>query len=456
MAYHGKKLVDLKGDARAARIKQLLSNPGTRKLVPAADLPSSYRQQRQLNTRLNAPIVPGASTTNRDLAHQRNAAVDTQFGPNAVGASQFREKQTNAWFDEYQRQLAQHRANVQGFGEQAQGQVANLGNVQGPAGSAPQDAGNQDVAAKAQAIRSTLLGAQKGQLLGQGQAANTYADTLAHVVAPGQKVQALTQAAGATDALRQKIGAFKTQFEGTAKTDEAKNVLAQQALTGKTAAQQAQDAIDEARIGETTRHNKASESNTAASRRATAQSKATAGDHYGYTNAQWATMDPAARRAAAKKWKATTGVPTKAGDPATQDAKNFYAKYGVKPAATAAVGNAKSAISSASTWVNTVLKSNPKMGPNALGQLLVQGQAGSSKKGEESLAVPKQQALWVRVALDQRFNHGKITAATADRLHKAGYSVKTLGLATVPGTGSSTYVNPRKSATTGSRQDSSR
>jgi hypothetical protein len=257
--YKGKKLADMHGAERAARIKQLLANPGTRKLVPDADLPSSYRAQRQLNTRLNAPIVAGSSTTNRDLAHQREAAVTTQFGPNAVGAQQFREKQTNAWFDEYQRQMAQHRANTAADQAQEQAQIANLGNVQGPPGSAPQDPGNQDVAAKAQAIRSTLLGAQKGQLLGQGQAATTYADTLANVVAPGQKVQALSQAAGATDALKQKIGAFRTQFEGDARTSEGKNVLAQQALTGKTAAQQTQDAINAAKVGETVRHNKAVE-----------------------------------------------------------------------------------------------------------------------------------------------------------------------------------------------------
>jgi hypothetical protein len=259
MAYKGPKLADLHGAKRAARIKELLGNPGTRKLVPTADLPASYRQQRNLNARLNSPIVQGSSTTQRDLAHSREAAVTTQFGPNAVGAYQQREKDTGGWYDQYLAELEKHRQNVEGFGTQAQGQVANLGNVQGPAGSAPQDPGVQGAAANAAAVRSALLGAMQGQLSGQGRAANTYADTLAHVVAPGQKVQALTAARGATDELRGKIGAFRTQFEQQAKTDEGKNVLAQQALTGKTAAQQAQDAIDAARAAETARHNRAVE-----------------------------------------------------------------------------------------------------------------------------------------------------------------------------------------------------
>jgi hypothetical protein len=259
MAYHGKKLTELKGAERAARIKQLVSNPAIRKLVPTADLPSSYRHQRELNTRLNSPIVEGGTTTQRDLAHSREAAVTTQFGPNAVGAYQQREKDTGGWYDQYLAELAKHQQNVQGFGQEAQGQVANLGNVQGPAGSTPQDAGVQATAGQADAVRKSLLGAMQGQLAGQGASANTYADTLANVVAPGQKVQALTQARGATDELKGKIGAFRTQFEQQAKTDEGKSVLAQQALTGKTAAQQAQDAIAAARVGETVRHNKAVE-----------------------------------------------------------------------------------------------------------------------------------------------------------------------------------------------------
>jgi hypothetical protein len=229
-AYKGKKLAEMHGAERAARIKQLLASPGTRKLVPTADLPTSYRHQRELNTRLNSPIVQGGTTTQRDLAHSREAAVTTQFGPNAVGAYQQREKDTGGWFDEFQRRIEQFRQNEQGYGQQADAQVANLGNVQGPAGSTPQDAGVADDAKKAAAVRSAILGAMQGQIAGQSRAANSYADTLANVVVPGQKVQALTQARGATDELKGKIGAFRTQFESDAKTAEGKDVLARQAL----------------------------------------------------------------------------------------------------------------------------------------------------------------------------------------------------------------------------------
>jgi hypothetical protein len=453
MAYHGKKLTELKGDARAARIKQLLSNPGTRKLVPEADLPSSYRAQRQLNTRLNAPIVAGSSTTNRDLAHQREAAVTTQFGPNAVGAQQFRETQTNAWFDEYQRQLAQHRANVQGFGEQAQGQIANLGNVTGPAGSAPQDAGNQDVAGKAAAIRGALLGAQKGQLAGQGAAANTYADTLANVVAPGAKVQALSQAAGATDALKQKIGAFKTQFEGDAKTSEGKNVLAAQALGLNTAKATSQIAATDTKTKKTAadiayfnKHGYYPRTGPAPKPKAPDTGKV---NQYGYTDADWRAMSTAARQKVIKDFKAGKG--TKPADPATQNAKDFYNKYGVKPAATAAVANAQGAVSTASSYVTELKKAG--WSRQQIGQALLQGIAPDKKAKQKGY--PKQKALWLTVALDQAFNNGLITAGTANKLHHAGYSVKTLGLSTGAPKGSSTYVKPPKASVTGSQGDSS-
>lgn len=230
--YKGPKLTQLHGAQRDARIKQLLSSPGTRKLVPTKDLPADLRAKRQLNQRLAQPIVPGSSTTQRDLAHQREAAVNLQYGPNAVGASQQRERETGDWYDAYLRELAQHAGNVQGFGQQAQDQINGLTNIQGPADTAPKDPQNQTIAQQAAAVRSALLGGLKTKIQGQATAANTYADTLAHVVAPGQKVQALTAARGNTDQLRQQIGAYRTKYEGDARTEESKNVLARQALLG--------------------------------------------------------------------------------------------------------------------------------------------------------------------------------------------------------------------------------
>lgn len=428
-AYKGKKLSEMHGSERAARIKQLLGNPGTRKYVPTSDLPTGLRAKRDLNTRLATPIVEGSSITGRDLAHQRQAAETLQFGANTVGAFQNREKETAGWYDEFQRRLEQARVNTQAYGEQAQRELAGAGNIQGPAlAGAPVDPGNQKDAANAAAIRQALLGGMQGQLTGQARAANDYANQRANVVGPGQKIQALGQARAATDARRQEVGAFRTKFNADTTADESKNVLAKQALglditKATTTAQTAAD-----RIAETARHNKVAERNQSAS----VSARASSGDHYGYTNAEWATMNPAQRRAAAKKWKAETTVPEKgkAGDPAKAYAKDFYSKYGVKPASTAAVGSAKNSITSAQTLVQTIRKADPKMSPQQLGQLLINGQPGSTKKGQESMAIPKTKALWAKVAIELAFNNGIISAGTADRLHRAGYSVKLLGLDT--------------------------
>ena len=44
------------------------------------------------------------------------------------------------------------------------------------------------------------------------------------------------------------------------------------------------------------------------------------------------------------------------------------------------------------------------------------------------MALPRLDGLWLTVALDQYFLNGGISNGTADKLHKAGYSVKSLGL----------------------------
>jgi hypothetical protein len=57
--------------------------------------------------------------------------------------------------------------------------------------------------------------------------------------------------------------------------------------------------------------------------------------------------------------------------------------------------------------------------------LLSTGQA----KTKDSAAIPKQNPLFVRVAMDIA-QYGGIRPGTADRLHRSGYSVKVLGLPT--------------------------
>jgi hypothetical protein len=114
--------------------------------------------------------------------------------------------------------------------------------------------------------------------------------------------------------------------------------------------------------------------------------------------------------------------------PATKYERDFYNKYGVKPASTEGLNSAKTAISQAQTWIHNVLASNPKMPLSQIGQLLTTGQP----KTKDGVAIPKQNALFVRVAMDIK-QYGGITPGTADRLHRAGYAVAKLRLKNADG-----------------------
>jgi hypothetical protein len=64
-----------------ARARQLAANPATRAALADKFLSPAQLKQRQLNQRLDTPVTPGSTLTNRQLAQQRNAAVQVQYGP---------------------------------------------------------------------------------------------------------------------------------------------------------------------------------------------------------------------------------------------------------------------------------------------------------------------------------------------------------------------------------------
>jgi hypothetical protein len=108
-------------------------------------------------------------------------------------------------------------------------------------------------------VRQAMFNSYGAMLAGQGRANTDYADTLAHVVAPGQKLQAQAQNARGTTALRSKLtdlkgekGAYKQSFLDSLTDSERKNVLAA-AVAGQ------ENLLDTVKTQETIRHNKASE-----------------------------------------------------------------------------------------------------------------------------------------------------------------------------------------------------
>jgi hypothetical protein len=459
-----------------AFLKKALADPGLRSKLPSSMLPANLRQQRDTNARLATPIVPGSSMTEGALANAAQAATTTRYGPQErslteqQGIAQQTQRDTGSFYDQYLADLAQHAQNVtafqQGANQALQQTAQGITGLSGAEGAALQQQANQTavpgvapagnlapMASDAAAVRQAMIGTFQAQQALQGANANTYADTQARVVGPGQKLSAQAQAAGRTrdvgkqiQSLRDEEGAFNQQFRDTRRQDEFKNVLAQQTLGANVAQDQTQAQIAAAnaqtaqtRATETVRHNKTQEANAHrattisarnAKTRQDAQGRAvyTSGPFAGKSKAAVQAMSDQQRRQLVSDYNAGKGPGAKKpkpGDPATANARDFYRKYGVKPAGTAAINRAKSDISRARTWLK---KLGGPTGPN--GQLLSNGQAaGKNPDGSPRPAVPKMDPLLVRVAMDIA-QYGGIRPGTADRLHHSGYSVKALGLPT--------------------------
>jgi hypothetical protein len=317
---------------RAAKDKAFLAralkNPGLRAKLDPKFLSAPQRASRTLNARLNAPIVPGSSTTERDLAHEAQAAQTVRYGPQdaalgqQLGVAQQTERDTGSLYDQYRQALQQHSANISAFqagAQQALGAlqqgVTGLGQqsaVQMAQSAAPTQsavaAPSGDLATlanQALAVRQAQAGTFGAEQALTGAAANTYADTQANVVAPGQKLGALAQAAGRTRDVRQKQadlatekGAFNQQFRTERRADEFKNQLAMQTL-GINAQKAAVDAT-----ATTTRLEQSSPAGKAAATAATEEAKQAA--KYGMSTHQWRTLGPSGRANVIAKSKKTS------------------------------------------------------------------------------------------------------------------------------------------------------
>jgi hypothetical protein len=126
------------------------------------------------------------------------------------------------------------------------------------------------MASDATAVRQAMTGSFAAQQAAQNAAAQTYADSLAHVVGPTQKLAGQAVAQGKVKTARDKLadtkqqrGASALQYQTDTKASESKNVLAGQ-IAGIGAAAKA------VATTETSRHNKAMEGNEAARIRAAA------------------------------------------------------------------------------------------------------------------------------------------------------------------------------------------
>lgn len=293
------------------RIKQMLKNPGLRSTLADKYLTPELLAKRNENRRLARPVVPGSSMTNRDLAHARDAAVQVQYGPEqqALGQQLATQRQQQrdmgGFFDQYINDVRQAATRIQGNNAAANTAMQNL---VGAAGKIPtalgSDASSQNVtdAQNASAIRQALLASFGSTMTATGRNAENEATTRGFVVAPGQKLQNQAQGFRNISAVREKQtelgqrkGAFASRFVGDTKSNEAKNVLAAQAL-GLDITKAKQSAVNQAGAG---------------------------GEKYGYTPSEWLSLSASQRAAIVKASKPKTAAPG-ASQMATQAAKHGY------------------------------------------------------------------------------------------------------------------------------------
>jgi hypothetical protein len=311
--------------------------------APKTTAPTKHRKR----VRLNAPIVPGSTTTERQLAAAANAAANVEFGGQLGEANQAvnaaKNYQTDftgpgGFYDQYLAKLQEHNQNVAaignvasaamtglqagitGLGQQTQQQVQGQANAQaaqtgmGPAGDLT------SLGSNALAVRQALVGAFIGNQAARNAAAQTFSDTLANVVGPGEKLQGVAQGQAKIEkaradrkTLKGQIGSFKTEYGTKARQDESDRVIAAATLEGKTAAEYAKSQ-------ETIRHNKATETNE---RDRIAASQKTADDaaardasktnKWGVENGKWASWSDKQRLKWIKRYHAANTTPGKDG-----------------------------------------------------------------------------------------------------------------------------------------------
>jgi len=482
--------------ASPALVKKYQSDPGLRSKYLKGDLEKylnpAQKKARALNVRLSAPIAAGSSTTERDLAHEAQAATTVKYGPQdrkiaeQLGISQQTEKDTGSFYDQYRQALQQHADNVALYQAGAQQALTNtaqsitgLGNQEAVQlqSQANQAAAQQGIAPAgdlsalanaAQATRQGVMASFQNQQALQGAAANTYADAQANTVAPGQRLSALAQARGKTRDIQQKQadlatekGAYDVQYRADRRTSELKNQIALGALGLNTAKAKAD-------IAASTPGAQAA----AAGAKAAASSEASTASKYGYSVHQWRLLGPKGRAriigksdktktdpgtdvitsgplaGKTKTWvaahpgeagKLVDAYNTKTGKPAnqkTEDAKAFRQKYGVDLQTTTQHNAAKDAVQNAQTAFGQV------------GKTVKQADGKPHKVTTDDVVSHLRDTgvsnLWIRAGLEMA--RGGLTPGTAARIHKAGYSVAQLGYKMRPAaarpTGNNTLNRP--------------
>ncbi len=500
MAPKSKKPPKPKGPSLDQRIRtdaklraRVLKNPGLRSKLSDATLAKyapAQAKSRALTKRLATPIAPGSAITERDLAHEAQAAQTVKYGPlesdfaQQIGRSQQVERDTGTFYDQYLQLQAQHAAAVQAFQQGAQQALAQTAaGVTGLAGTqaqalqqqANQQAATQGVApagdltglaSQAAATRQTLMGTFQGEQALTGAAANTYASGQVPI-AGAQKLSALAQARGRTGDLqkrqtdlRREEGAFNQQFRQERRGEEFKNQLALGALNLQGAKAQADAAASTPEaVAATT------------SARQSASTEASTAQKYGYSVHQWRMLGPKGRaNIIAKSKKTSTNAnnvitsgplagktktwveahPTEAGK-LVQDYERRHGTKGAKPKpGEPGAGpewknpndqsKARSQVVSLRDYANKAKAGQPFVAGHSRQPRASRAQAAAKLK--QAVAAPADPIL-LTAALDAAYD-GRLSRATVRKLIAAGYKPGQIASALGVGTG----PTPRGSSTT--------
>lgn len=245
---------NLTAQQRKVLVAKYVGDPSTRTKIPTRYLPTKYRDERVAN---RSPITPGSSITGGQLSKRANAAATLQYGSTLSDAQKAAERaagvarDTQGWYDQYLQELERARQNTVGANQAADGTIRGLqGSISGLSQPSAQDAAanggsaqNQTDASNAAAIRQALGASLGGRQAGLGAASNNYANTLAHVVGPGQKLQAaavgaqqVRDAEQKVSDVRSQIGAYKQNYRSQVLDAENKSLLAQAIAQNKSLA----------------------------------------------------------------------------------------------------------------------------------------------------------------------------------------------------------------------------
>jgi hypothetical protein len=422
-------------------LARVLKNPGLRSKLPTSMLPADMRNRRALNQRLKQPITDGSSITERDLARESKSAMDVKYGPveQAQGQRVQEEQQRQrdftgpgGFYDQYLHQMAENSKQVQNIGAATVG--AGLAAQRGVAGLAGADftqlqgQANQSaalngvapandmtkVAADAASTRQALVGSFVSQQAAQAAATQTYADSMARVVGPQQKLAGAAMQEGRIREKREdqlatskQRGSDDVAYRAGKRADEAKLVLAKQTLGANVAENRTQAQLERDKLKAGT---KAAADKTTADTKADADKQAridATPNQYGIPNGEWATMTTKARQKVIADFKAKSGTGA-AGKKGPKWLTPEQASAGVSQ-----LGQLKDAVTRAKT-----------------GKAFIEGHAGQKKLdkagarqkilGYAPLASKLKHPALVDAAVDAMYD-GFINNTTVAALKQAGY-----------------------------------